>query len=136
MSDDPLAEVIVAEAHAPHVLPFPTEAKVEYLPVVIPQPKLETEPAVVEDEIIPAPSDLADGNPDDMRVPVYAEQRLIYHWLKNGPMWAASIVAPGPPLDEPVVTPFPYFRSDLPEAPRRHVDFGDDGLSRVILFRP
>ena len=130
---DPLAEVIVGEATAAHVLPFPTEAKVEYLPVVIPQPEPEREVEVVAPTA--ADDDLIEGSLDDTYVPINVQQRLLYYWLTNGPPGAASMVAPGPPIDEPVVMPFPYGRSDLPEPSRRRIGFGDDGLSRVLVLR-
>jgi hypothetical protein len=100
-------KVLVREATADIVALFATP-RLEYLPAVIPQP-------VAAPPVEEVQGDPLDAMPaDETHVPDFAQQRLIYHWLLNGPAWARSIVveAPPPPPDEPVVVPFRDHRSD------------------------
>lgn len=118
-----LPRVIVREAESFPDLAFPTTAPaIEQLPAVI----VEQAEAVLEMPVLLGPL-------DDLFVPPEAEQRLIYQWLRDGPLeWRASIVAQATPEEARVVVPL--FRPDLPRGPRRRHDAGD-GLARVIRYR-
>lgn len=94
-------KVAVREATADIVALF-TTPRLEYLPAVIPQP------AAVEAPPLPFvdPDPLDTAQLDETHVPDAAQQRLIYHWLLNGPAWRAAIVMEAPPLpDDEVVVP-------------------------------
>ena len=111
-------KVAVLQAEANLVALFATP-RLEYLPAVIPQPVAAPPPL---EEVLGDPLEPV----DETDVPDIAQQRLIYHWLLNGPPdWRHLIVAEAPPLspDDPVVVPL------------QQRDHRSDGVRRMIVYR-
>ena len=123
VASDVVTEIEVAARVAAEVF---TEVKVEYPVAIYVAPVVET---AVETPVEAAPVETISPGEDHDYVPEDIKQRLIFHWLRFGPVeWRADIVMAAPPPDP---NPAPIFNpARFPR--RRVIGHLDDGVARAI----